>query len=58
MTKIIGLKELRLNTESYIAQVKKGNSFVVMRRSEVVFIISPLNLEDIELVNRKRKVSR
>jgi antitoxin (DNA-binding transcriptional repressor) of toxin-antitoxin stability system len=55
MTKIIGLKELRLNTESYIAQVKKGVSFIVMRKSEVVFLISPLRLEDIKLVNRNKK---
>ena len=49
MTKIIGLKELRLNTESYIAQVKKGNSFIVVKRSEPVFKISPYQFEEIDL---------
>ena len=41
MPKIIGLKDLRENTESYIAQVKKGKSFLVMRRSKPVFKVSP-----------------
>ena len=36
----IGLKELRRNTENYIRGVKKGNSFVVFRRSEPVFKLS------------------
>ena len=42
MTKIIGLKELRENTDTYLAQVKKGSSFLVLRRSEPVFKISPV----------------
>ncbi|MCX6712558.1 MAG: type II toxin-antitoxin system prevent-host-death family antitoxin [Candidatus Vogelbacteria bacterium] len=41
MTKIIGLKDLRENTDTYLNQVKKGHSFLVMRRSEPVFRISP-----------------
>ena len=49
MTKIIGLKELRLNTENYIAQVKKGDSFIVVKRSEPVFKISPYQFEEIDL---------
>lgn len=48
MTKIIGLKELRLNTESYIAQVKKGSSFIVVKRSEPVFKISPYKFEEVD----------
>ncbi len=43
MTKIIGLKELRENTETYLTQVKKGNSFLVLRRSEPIFKISPVD---------------
>lgn len=42
MTKIIGLKELRENTETYLTQIKKGYSFLVLRRSEPVFKISPV----------------
>lgn len=43
MTKIIGLKELRENTDTYLAQVKKGHSFLVLRRSTPVFKISPVD---------------
>ncbi len=37
---IIGLKELRLDTEKYIKKIAKGESFVVVKRSKPVFIIS------------------
>jgi len=40
-TNIVGLKELRENTERYITQVRKGQSFVVVRRSTPVFKITP-----------------
>ena len=40
---IIGLKELRGNTENYISEVKKGKSFVVVRRSKPVFKITPID---------------
>jgi prevent-host-death family protein len=40
---IIGLKELRGNTENYISQVKKGKSFVVVRRSKPIFKITPID---------------
>ncbi len=38
---VIGLKELRNNVESYIQEVKRGKSFVVVRRSKPVFKITP-----------------
>lgn len=41
--KIIGLKELRENTDNYISQVEKGKSFIVMRKSRPVFTISPVD---------------
>lgn len=37
---IVGLKELRGDMETYISQVKKGKSFIVVRRSKPVFKIS------------------
>jgi prevent-host-death family protein len=37
---IIGLKELRENTDFYINAVKNGGSFVVVRKSKPVFRIS------------------
>jgi antitoxin (DNA-binding transcriptional repressor) of toxin-antitoxin stability system len=40
MENVIGLKELRENTEKYISQIKKGEHFTVLRRSKPVFRIS------------------
>jgi prevent-host-death family protein len=40
---IIGLKDLRENMDNYISQVKKGKSFVVVRKSKPVFKLSPLD---------------
>ena len=34
--------------DDYIAKVKKGNSFLVMRRSEQVFKISPFEFEEVD----------
>ena len=42
-TKIIGLKDLRENMESYISEVKKGKSFTVVRRSTPIFKVSPID---------------
>lgn len=38
---VIGLKDLREHMESYIQAVRKGRSFVVVRRSKPVFKLSP-----------------
>ncbi|MFH1178219.1 MAG: type II toxin-antitoxin system prevent-host-death family antitoxin [bacterium] len=43
MTQIIGLKDLRENTEQYISRVKKGKSFLVVRRSKPIFRVSPVD---------------
>lgn len=43
MDTIIGLKELRNNVEGYARQVKKGHSFIVVRRSKSLFKISPVD---------------
>lgn len=40
---IVGLKELRENLETYISRVKKGDSFIVVRKSKPVFRISPMD---------------
>lgn len=42
-TNIVGLKELREDTEKYISQVEKGRSFTVVRRSKPIFKISPVD---------------
>ncbi len=41
MENLIGLKKLRENTNMYIAEVQKGKSFIVVRRSKPVFKLSP-----------------
>lgn len=38
---IVGLKELRENMDSYISGVQKGKSFIVVRRSQPIFRLSP-----------------
>lgn len=43
MNTIIGLKELRENTEKYIGAVKRGRSFTVVRRSRPVFKVMPVD---------------
>lgn len=40
---IIGLKELRNNADKYIKQVKRGRSFIVLRKSSPIFKISPVS---------------
>jgi antitoxin (DNA-binding transcriptional repressor) of toxin-antitoxin stability system len=40
MENIIGVKELRENLDIYINQVKKGKSFLVIRKTKPVFRIS------------------
>jgi antitoxin (DNA-binding transcriptional repressor) of toxin-antitoxin stability system len=40
---IIGLKELRLNIEKYIQLIQKGHSFIVMRKSNPVFKLEPVD---------------
>lgn len=43
MGKIIGLKDLRENTEHYIKAVGRGKSFTVVRRSRPVFKMTPVD---------------
>lgn len=40
---IIGLRELRDNTEEYIREVGKGKTFIVMRRSQPIFKVTPID---------------
>ncbi len=41
---IIGLKELRENTATYIREVARGRSFIIMQRSKPIFSISPVDV--------------
>lgn len=41
MKNIIGLKELRENVGVYAEEVKRGRSFIVVKRSKPIFKIAP-----------------
>jgi len=42
----VGLKELRENMEKYASLVKKGKSFIVVKRSKPLFKISSIDEDD------------
>jgi antitoxin (DNA-binding transcriptional repressor) of toxin-antitoxin stability system len=42
MTNIVTLKKLRENMQGYAQKVKEGRSFIVFKRSEPLFKISPI----------------
>ena len=44
LQKIIGLRELREDTDTYIKAVKAGKSFTVVRKSTPVFKIVPVDV--------------
>lgn len=51
MEKVVGLKELRENTEKYVRDVGQGETYVVMRKSKPLFRIAPLEEEWEEVVD-------
>lgn len=55
---IIGLKELRQNTQTYIDQVARGKSFLVIRKSKPVFKLSPVDDENWEEVVDFTKIKK
>ena len=44
MPKIIGLRAFREDTDKYIKAIQKGKSFTVMRKSDPVFKIVPVDM--------------
>ncbi len=44
---IIGLKELRENTEVYIKRISRGESITVVRRSTPLFRLTPVDSEEV-----------
>ncbi len=42
----MGLKELRENMEKYASLIKKGRSFIVVKRSKPMFKISSVDEDD------------
>lgn len=49
MATIIGLKELRENTENVAARVARGESFVVVKRSKPIFELRPVGAQSAPL---------
>lgn len=45
MNNAVGLKELRQNMDKYIKKIEKGDSLVIMRRNEPLFLMAPLDEE-------------
>lgn len=45
-TNIVGLKEFRNNVDSYTRAVKKGQFFIVVKRSKPIFTIGPVEEVD------------
>lgn len=50
MNNMVGLKQLREQMHIYVDQVKKGKSFIVLRKSAPLFKISPIEEENWEEV--------
>lgn len=46
MDNIVGLRELRENTDAVISKVQQGDSFVVLKKNIPLFKIVPLHDED------------
>lgn len=45
MANYIGVKELRQNLEKYSAQVRRGKSFIVLKRNKPQFRMCPVDSE-------------
>jgi antitoxin (DNA-binding transcriptional repressor) of toxin-antitoxin stability system len=43
MEKLIGLKELRENIDTFVKKIDSGESFVVFRKSKPIFKLSPVD---------------
>ena len=46
MDTIVGLKELREDMATYVARIQRGQSFVVVRRSQPLFRVVPVDEVD------------
>ena len=58
MENIITLKKLRENMQEYARKVKKGQSFIVFKRSQPLFKISPIDEDTWEEVIDFTKIKK
>lgn len=47
-SKLISVKQLRENMPTYLAEIAKGKSFTVLKRSKPVFLMTPILGDDEE----------
>lgn len=57
-TKLVGLKKLRENVDSFAREVGRGSSFVIVRRSEPLFKITSVDDDTWEEVVDFTKIRR
>ncbi|HBR80418.1 MAG: hypothetical protein UX09_C0032G0005 [Candidatus Uhrbacteria bacterium GW2011_GWE2_45_35] len=58
MNKPIGLKDLRQKVGYYARQINRGESFIVMRKNQPLFRLSPIEDEAWETVIDFTKIKR
>jgi prevent-host-death family protein len=58
MENVINLKSLRENMNDYVSKVKEGQSFIVLKKSKPLFVISPVNDGDWEEVIDFTKIKK
>jgi antitoxin (DNA-binding transcriptional repressor) of toxin-antitoxin stability system len=46
MDNLIGLKDLRLNMNKYVNEVKAGKSFIVLKQSKAIFKLTPIDEDE------------
>ncbi len=58
MAQIVGLKELRENLPRYAKEVGRGKSFIVVKRSKLLFKVSPVTEGELMTAEERRSVAR
>jgi len=58
MENLVALKDLRLNMEKYVNEVKTGKSFIVLKQSKPIFKLTPIEDEDWEEVINFTKIKK
>lgn len=57
-TKLIGLKEFRLNLASYTKEVESGNvRLIVLKKNKPVLEINPISFKEFTLENLRKDIS-
>lgn len=46
MDNLIGLKDLRLNMNKYVNEIKAGKSFIVLKQSKAIFKLTPIDEDE------------